>query len=718
MEQNIACIKATFSWLVYKNSDASFFIAQYTDAQTGRKFIAKGDELPLQKGLLVELFGEWVTNPKDGKKQLRVNYFSVMPQITRDGVIAYLQSLKCGIGKTKAARIYDRYGEETWDMLSNNPSAIAGLQGIGSDMANTVAAAVKKSQATRDTILLFARAGVTISGNQAKTIVKEVGPEELGKNPYLACMDGGVTFEKADAVAYMLGYPANAQERLRAYIGKALSDVAMRGHVCMPAGELSNLMVQYLGCSKQECKIAVNQAWKDGKIKTTNGMVYLPKNYDEETTIADEIQRLTSEKKEPICDLDVLLDEYCSHNAITLAEQQRMAVCQVFDSYVSIITGGPGTGKTTTIKAVLDIYEAVYGDEARPILLAPTGRAARRMSSATGHEAQTIHSAVGFRGDGVVAENTPLEATLIIVDESSMMDQHIASILLKKCPAGCTIVFVGDPDQLPSVGCGNVLLDMIASGTISVTKLSVIFRQAEENPIIANAHRINVGNYNLQYTPTFRFIPSNSDEQLLHNAIAFYLQCLRYYSMDDVILLDPQRNNTSVSVDVINRELQSRLNPHKEGAAEMSNGKETFRIGDKVMQMRNTEVAKNGDTGYIRDIQFKSSDDGDSQVEVIIEFNGDGIEHHLSREQMRYVTLAYCTTVHKSQGEEYKIVIFLCTKSHSGMLKRNLIYTAITRSRENVCILGELDAVRIAIQNDLAEVRNTNLTARLRKLST
>ena len=309
-----------------------------------------------------------------------------------------------------------------------------------------------------------------------------------------------------------------------------------------------------------------------------------------------------------------------------------------------------------------------------------------------------------------------LEGNLIIVDEASMMDQAIACILFERIKSGSRVVLVGDIDQLPSVGCGNVLADLIRSEVVPTTRLTVIFRQAEENPIIINAHKINNGDSNLQFGKTFRFVQCRNEEEVFKAACSMYTKCVKAYGDEKVLLINPQRNNTPISVDRFNVELQSRINPPAIGKMEIKVGKTVFREGDKVMELKNIEDGpKNGDVGHIREITRRpDSDDPDTfNYYASIEWNGEDTLIEYSQDDLRHVTHAFCTTVHKSQGSEYQSVIEVVSKAHPSMLRRNLVYTGITRAKVNVCLIGEMDALRMAVANNTQEIRYTLLASRL-----
>lgn len=726
-QQQLESVRAVFTYMIYESPDKSFQKAQFRNVDTGKSFAVTGKGLPDKKSLMVILYGQWKIDKK-AKRFLAMEYYDVPRQTEKDGIIAYLQSLKCQIGEIKATAIYDRFGLSTWDILRDDPYRLTEVKGIGASLVQKIIDAERCKSGLREIVLLFNKANAKISPTQANNLLAlfKDPVKEITENPYKACLIEGISFDKADAVADILGFPSDHPERMKAFVTKALNDAAVRGHVCLPVKELVDIMVSRLECSEDQCRNALNAAWQEGFIKTTNKMVYTMRSYEEETTIASEVHRLLTEKMDPITDLEPLIDDYEAAN-FKLAESQRDAVRTVFKSPLSIITGGPGTGKTTVIKAILNVHEDIYGEDSHPVLLAPTGRAARRMSDATGRSAQTIHSAVGYRGMEIKADmEAELDGNIIIVDECSMMDQYIASVLFKKCHDNTRVVLVGDPDQLPSVGCGNVLLDMIQSGVVPTTKLNVIFRQSGENPIVANAHAINEGKTQLVWNNTFKRLVCPDNEAVFNTAVKFYCRCVAAYGMDNVILLNPQRNNTDISVDEFNKVLQEQLNPHREGKAEMKVGRLTFRVGDKVMQLKNTEIAKNGDVGYIRSINTRPSpDEPEATVyEAEIEFNGDGIHHTYNHEDMKSVDLAYCSTVHKSQGEEYQTVIMVVSKAHPSMLRRNLVYTGITRSKKYVCLISEASAANepsaldIAISNATTDTRYTNLIPRLRNQMT
>lgn len=496
----------------------------------------------------------------------------------------------------------------------------------------------------------------------------------------------------------------------------------MEGHVCVPKDELLGEMTKVLNAgfhnavSEDSCKEALNLAYKMKAIKVTANMVYSTKSFEEETGIVKDIRRIMSASDSKITEIDTFIEEYEDAN-FKLADSQRDAVHGVFEHQVEIITGGPGTGKTTVTKAVLYVHQQVFGGDSNAVLLAPTGRAARRMSEATGFPAQTIHSAIGYTGVPELDNRNEgfLEGNLFIIDESSMMDQFIAAKLLSMIPDGAKVVFVGDPDQLPSVGAGNVLREMIRSKAVPTTILSVIFRQAQDNPIVGNSLKINQGCTNLTFTNTFCFIERSAPEEILRTACAFYVKAVKKFGLENVILLNPFRNKGLLSVNEFNRQLQNLINPPIEGEESIKIRKLEFRPRDLVMQTKNTEIAMNGDIGVIHEISKMPDPDDMNRWTYIasIEFNGDGKRHDYTPEMMQDLDLAYCTTVHKSQGSEYQTVIMVVSEEHKVMLKRNIVYTGVTRAKQNVALIGQTEALNTAILNNQTDVRHTLLGDRL-----
>ena len=736
----ITSIKAAHSYTIYNKN--GWAVVKYKSDDDGTIFTACGNDLPTASDTHVTLYGEWVSNQQYGR-QFNVSFFEEILPTTEKGVISYFRSLKVGIATKKAAAIYKEFGERVWDVLENDPQQLTKVRGISDTIMASLLQKLHETQNIRHVLNLF-RGECDASPAKAKAVVDRFGEHAemvVSQRPYLLCSVPGFSFPSVDAMALGRGYPPTGKGRLIAAVLYLFETQSTRGHVCIPISNIRQMLQALLRSSghaltEEQAGVAVNAAVAGKLIAGTKTYLYLARRLDEEKSISDSVIRLLGDDNS-IDDVDVFIDQYQKESGVSLAEKQADGVRMVLRNSFSILTGGPGTGKTTTIKAILYVHKLVYGDMAEPVLLAPTGKAARRMSEATGYPAATVHSAIKYIGeevkttvvegenqddaamqshDAMTATDEKLQGNLIIVDEASMLDQTITKLFFDKVPDGARVVFVGDPDQLPSVGCGNILLDMLQSGVVPVTKLNVIYRQGADSPIIRNAHAINEGNTALDYSSShFKFIPGSTPEETFNIAVKFYVRCVRAYGLDNVILLCPYRNSTDLNVNVFNKTLQGILNPVKDGALTIKCRGIEFRDGDRIMQMKNTSIAKNGDTGYIRRIEKKPCPDDMTEFHTvaIVEWNDDKVEHTYSQDDMRNVDLAYCTTVHKSQGSEYQTVLLISSNLHSTMLKRNVVYTGVTRAKTNVAIIGEESALAAAIQNNTADVRYTLLAQRL-----
>lgn len=718
-------IVAHHDFTVYnKENGEGWMVVRYVTAGTTDRFTASGIALPEAKSCDVRLTGRWDTNPKYGK-QFLVDYFTIELPTAKEGIVAYLSSLHVGIGRTIAGRLYDAFGSDLWDVIENNPDKLLMVKGMLARRVKKLTAKMKEQAFMKRFIETF-QGVLQITPAQINKLQREFSTKEamdnLIENPYLLSNIRGFGFRFADKMAMAENLAPDSMNRLRASIPYLLDEAAASGNVCIPKGQFVTRMKDMLNngmptkcVTTESCHNALNEAYKAGQIKCTSGMLYGAERHDEEVSIVNSFIRLTKAHIAPVKNLEELITRYEAENDFFMADSQKDAVLSVFSNPVNIITGGPGTGKTSIIKAVLTLQSWVYGDSCEPVLLAPTGRAARRMAEATGYPADTIHSAIHFTGDDAPTDDTELSGNLFIVDETSMVDQFIMSRLLEKIPSGAKVVFVGDPDQLPSVGCGNVLHDMIRSGKLPTTRLSVIFRQSEDNPIVANAKAINEGCQNLKWTRTFKFMPCNTTDDVFNSAMSMYLRCVKAYGLDNVILLNPYRNKSDLNVNRFNLELQKILNPLKNDELSVTSRKITFHKGDKIMQIKNTENAKNGDTGYIRDVTRRGNpEDPDEWLYTVhVEFNDNGEILEYSTTDMENVDLAYCTTVHKSQGSEYETVLIVCSQIHKATLRRNLLYTAVTRAKKNVAIIGDEWAVRQSIINNRADKRYTLLADRM-----
>lgn len=720
--KDLISITCVHQYTVYDEND--WQVVRYRAEDGDKKiFTACGNSLPCTKEGRAILYGNWTENKKFGK-QFSVQFCETLMPTSRKGVVAYLRSLGIRIGVKKAELIYDTFGDRVWDVLDNDPDQLKSLKGISGKVVDALIEKLKDTKVLRQVLQSF-KGSCDITLAKAKAVIDKFGDNAISvveHYPYRLCEVRGFSFPAVDSMALARGFSHDNADRLYAAIFHICKDYMTRGHVCIPLNDLCNLMQNNLrtndaAVSLASCQMAIKKAHGNGSLFFSGGMIYLKAQYEQEKYIAAALTGMVS-RNSAIDSVDTFLKQYQDETGVVLAEKQAEAVRCCLKNSMSVITGGPGTGKTTTIRALLYVHRLVYGNASEPVLLAPTGRAARRMSEATGYPASTIHSAIGYTEHrGTPEAATPLAGNLIIVDETSMMDQLIAFLLLSSVPEGARLVFVGDPDQLPSVGCGNVLHDIILSGVIPMTKLDVIYRQGADSPVITNAHAINTGKTDLMYTREFKFIEGRRSEDIFTTACNFYERCVKAYGVDNVVMLNPYRNKTTLNVNDFNKQLQEMVNPLSPGDLSIRIHGMEFRVNDKVMQTKNTEIAKNGDIGYIRNIERRPAEDDPREWTYFasIEFNGDGILHRYSEESLANVDLAYCSTIHKSQGSQYQTVIIVLSNEHTLALKRNLVYTGVTRAEKNVALIGERTALTKAILNDTADVRYTLLASRLRQ---
>jgi len=734
-------VTGQFEYNIFENGSYCIYRYKYKTkpaGETRQSFVACGHNLPKQKKLTVNLFGKWVM--KGAERQLHVARFEIKTPTTRDESIAYLTSLRCGVGKKKAAELYDAFGSTIWSVIDNQPEQLARF-GIGTVTATKISEIIHSDHVLAKVMQFFQGTPVTLE--KAKRLVKLFGSNivhVLEEKPYSLCGIEGFSFATMDTIALSRGIdPINIGRRIAAAIA-ALDSAAVEGHVCLPRTELAGKMMRLLNragagsVSQDLCDAAITYGIHNRDLAATSKYVYTIVHYQEEKRVAAELFRIMECRQAAPSEAKIrrTINEYESKNGLTMDEQQRKAVICAMENQVTVLTGGPGTGKTTTTKAILYCYEKLFHSEKEALcatLMSPTGKAARRMSESTGYPASTIHSCLRLSVGSSEQEDdpAPLDEGIILVDEFSMADLYVTYELVRRIPSGSKLVLIGDPDQLPSVGCGSVLSELIRSMVIPTIKLSVIFRQAQDNPIVENSVRIMQGRTDLLYKPNFSLMESGDPEKIFRRAVNMYMQCVQKYGLDNTVLLCPYRKSTSLSVNRFNFALQDLLNPHVEGNACM-NGPSIFvddrsrtiefREGDKVMMTQNTDSAKNGDVGYIKSITRTVSKDDPTRFvnTAYVVFNGDDNEVRFDADTIKKLDLAYCTTVHKSQGSEYQNVIMIMSSMHSRMLKRNLFYTGITRAKQNVLLIGDRAAVDASILNIDESKRYTLLADRLHAL--
>ena len=677
---------------------------------------AVGFCLPLSGNLRYELKGSWKRDPKHGM-QYEVEQYDEILIPTKEGILAYLCSGQIkGVGPKVAERIYDTFGDRTLDILDHDPDKLLTVSGIGPGRLKRIRDSYLANRAARDVVAFLAPHGIT--ANRAVKLFEIYGRQTLNivqNHPYRLCEVAGISFHTADKIAMSMGLSRCSPERVDQALLFTLADAEGKGHLCMEKHHFISACLQILETPELTEEMLANRAARmlaDGRLTSYLGFVYRERTAWLEQHLAENIFSQTAMKvTSPIVDVGREISAEEARLKLRLASEQKAAIETALTQPLTVITGGPGTGKTMIQKAILDIYQK-HNPKARIVCCAPTGRAARRMEESTGHPASTVHRAIGlYTGDdGCFGTPTPLHADLLLVDEISMLDIYVASALFDAIQPGCQVVLIGDADQLPSVGPGAVLSEMIASACVPVVRLDKVYRQREGSRIAINAKLIRHGNLALEYGPDFQFWNSPQLPDSAETMVQLYLQEVRRYGVDNVALLTPFRQKTETSVNALNTRLRDLLNPPGAGKPEVSCGSRLFRLGDKVMQTRNYRDVSNGDIGYIISIRK----DGDETM-LQVDFGGRIAEYDPS--MLDQLDLGYASTVHKSQGAEYKSVILNLQNAHYIMLTRPLVYTAITRGKEKVIIVGERRALCMAINRTDAERRGTCLAHRLQTLS-
>ncbi len=676
-------------------------------------------------GEILNMRGEWINHPKFGEQFKVVDYKTTVPA-TVFGIQKYLGSgLIKGLGPVIAGRIVKKFGEKTLDVIENDIEKLVMVEGIGKKRMAMIQNAWDEQKEIRDVMLFLQSHGV--SSGYATKIFKQYKNRSIAvvtENPYRLAMDiFGIGFVIADSIAEKLGFPKDSPLRVEAGILYVLHQLSDEGHVFYPYEYLVQKSRETLGVERDAIVEALGGLAINKKIvledlnesidefKENNKGVYLAKFHLCETSIATRLKTLSiAPKSIRSVNVENALEWVQERLDIRLAENQAKAIRCALENKIMVITGGPGTGKTTIINAIIKIFSKL---KVKTLLAAPTGRAAKRMSEATGYEAKTIHRLLEYsfvKGGFQKNEEKPLSCDLLILDEVSMIDTILMHHLTKAIPTFATVILVGDVNQLPSVGAGNVLNDIIASGVTPVVELKEIFRQARESRIIVNAHQINNG-----ILPTFDddvpdndffFIQQEDPEKVLEIILELTKERIpKRFGLDpvdDIQVLTPMHKGV-VGAENLNMELQKSLNPAQ---VEIIRGSRNFRVNDKVMQIRNNydKEVFNGDIGRIVGIRTDEN-------EITVLFDGRNVVYEFY--ELDELVLAYAVSVHKSQGSEYPAVVIPVLTQHYILLQRNLIYTAITRGRNLVVMVGTRKALAMGVNNDKTQKRFTHLRYRM-----
>lgn len=661
-------------------------------------------------GSVLSLEGFWKIDSKYGRQFSAEKWEETLPA-TVYGIEKYLGSgLIKGVGPKFAKRIVQKFGKDTLDVIEEQPDLLIEVEGIGRVRVERIKNSWQEQKEIKN-IMLFLQ-GHEVSTSHATKIFKTYGRESIAvvkENPYRLADDiWGIGFKTADTIAGKLGIEKDRFIRLRSGILYTLNKLSESGHCFAVREQLIDTAVKLLDVESPELEITLDEMLRTGDVIRDEEAIYLPPFYFSEVGCAKRLLNLLEAKREIDSDVNVVMEKVIRQTGISYDEIQMEAIRTAFVSKVMVLTGGPGTGKTTTTLGIISAYRE---SGAQIILAAPTGRAAKRMSEATGMEAKTIHRLLEYKPPEGYQRNeeNPLKGDVLILDECSMIDIILMYNLLKAVPEHMTLILVGDTDQLPSVGAGNVLKDIIESERVPVVRLTRIFRQAQGSRIIMNAHRINKGepvDMRGGKDSDFFFAKEETNEGIVERLVKYCTVNLpKYYQVDalrDIQVLTPMQRGVTGAAN-LNQILQQAMNP--EGPA-LRRGGTQYRLRDKVMQIRNDydKEVFNGDIGTVVRVDLEDR-------ELVVNFDGREISYDVT--ELDELTLAYATTIHKAQGSEYPIVVMPFSMSHFVMLQRNLLYTGVTRAKKVLVLIGEKKAVYYAIKNEKTTERNTKLAGRL-----
>ncbi|MBU3185621.1 SF1B family DNA helicase RecD2 [Clostridium estertheticum] len=730
-------IQGTIEDIVFHNEDNGYMIAHLND---NKKQITVVGVVPyISEGQNLKLTGEWVNHPQFGKQFKIVQCEEIIPSSLM-GIEKYLSSgVIQGIGPVTAKKIVQRFGEDTMNILDNEIEKLKEIDGIGQKKIQLIFESYAKQREVKNIMIFLQTYGVTPS--QCVKIYKKYGAESIKvvqDNPYVLTETiSGVGFKIADKIARSLGIDKESPFRIQSGINYVVNEFCAMGNTYMPLFKLYKQSKNILGVTDEEIEKNIYDNVLNGKLKIENideeDCVFTMPFYYCELSITKKIITLSIEEYEELeIDIEGKINDFENEKNIQFATSQRSAICGAMENSIEIITGGPGTGKTTIINCIIEMFEKAG---LKVYMAAPTGRAAKRMTEATGREAKTIHRLLelGIGGDDssqfTKSEESPLDCDVLIVDEASMIDIMLMNSLLNAITIGTRLIIVGDVDQLPSVGPGNVLRDLIDSKSVKVVKLKEIFRQAQESMIIVNAHKINNGEMPIlnKKGKDFYFIENNEPEKTLNNIIALINTRLPNFNkewdkMKNIQILSPMRKGI-LGIENLNIELQKILNPKIKGKKEKEFRNTIFRVGDKVMQIKNNYSMKwhkmnakaddgtgifNGDVGYVEDI----NDDNENVVVIFdddkrVEYEGVNLDE---------LMLAYAITIHKSQGSEFEVVIMPMFMGPPLLMNRNLLYTGITRAKNMVVLVGERKAISFMKDNNRSFERYSALGFRIKQI--
>jgi len=711
-------INGTLERLTYQNPENHYTIAKLRIAKISDPVTIVGYLAGVFEGESLEIKGKWVSHPKYGD-QFKVQVYKVVLPATVSGIRKYLGSgMIKGVGKSLADKIVDHFEEKTLDIIENEPEKLKKIHGIGNAKKKLIEQAWNKHHAVRRVMQFLQENDVGVY--HAAVILQTYGSDALDilqHNPYAIARDiPEIGFSIADMIAMKAGGKKDDENRLQACLIYALLSFEQEGHVYGFKKEVFLSCSRLSGVEPDKFDQALEALIDSGEVKTENHendtKVYLKRLFQAESGIASRMKAILSVPPMP-CQIskDKILDAVLTRLAVKLSPEQLTVVNNVMLEKIVVITGGPGTGKTTLIRALCEVFKM---RNLRTMLSAPTGRAARRLSQVTGKKASTLHKLLGFDHESQTFERNfanPLELDVFIVDEASMVDTQLMYRLIEAVPASASLIIVGDTFQLPSVGPGNVLSDIIDSGVVKVFSLTKIFRQAKQSPIIRYAHKIRNGEMPDFQKPgpeelsEFYFIENQRSEKVVETILELCSKRIpkAFPHIDEIQVLTPMHRGEAGTIN-LNQQLQRVLNQSKGG---IEAGGIKFKPNDKVMHLKNNyeKDVFNGDIGIVHDII-------EPENKVLVDYDGRIVEYDIL--ELDELTLAYTISVHKSQGSEYAAVIIALTTAHFPLLQRNLLYTAMTRGKRLVIIVGSSKALELALNNNKTVLRLSGLKQKLR----
>ena len=711
--------------VTHQNTETGFTVFEFSSG--GEYITATGILSRVFIGEKYTFCGRWETHSVYGR-QFRVDSAVGSVPETAEEMFSFLASgIIKGVGEKTAHKIIALFGDRSFDIIENEPSRLAKISGISASKAIQISRQFSRLNAERTEIIALEKLG--LNTNEAMRVFKKFGGKSSGlveRNPYLLCnSDVGIDFDRADSIASKFSLrPADEYRFTEGTVYIVRQNIYRNGHTCIPRKKLIKTCMDYLECSEDDAEINLDRAIENKRLVSdevyAKEMIFLPEMYEAERSAAEQLIFISRYAGKAFEDIDEQIRSAEVLGGVVYNDLQRLAVRTAVEKGILILTGGPGTGKTTTIRGILRVFEALGLEVA---LAAPTGRAAKRMTELTGKEATTIHRLLEVEWDEDDRpyfqrnKRNPLTAQAVIVDELSMVDSRLFSDLLDALPIGCRLIMVGDSDQLPPVGAGNVLHDMIESERLPVIELNEVFRQAMESMIITNAHAIVAGEMpdlsrsDKDFFFINRYSPAEACETVCELCSERLVKAYEYSPLDDIQVLCPSKKGETGTGN-INKLLQQKLNPSAKGKKERIFGARTFRIGDKLMQTKNNyniewksddregQGVFNGDIGILEDI-----DEGEMLLKIRFDDRLASIPFECSAD----LDFAYAVTVHKSQGSEFPAVVMPVTGISPYLEYRNLLYTAVTRAKELIILVGRPETVADMVKNNRKQSRYSAL---------